>query len=626
MKFELLNRSGTLVKELTGIADMGWTHPRRGAGAGSFTIPNDHPDYAAVTAPDGWFKFVRCSLDDTAVFTWQIQRDNSSRLSQSGEGDEVTDISGLGALSELGAGEFHSAVVVGQRNSGFKTFGWVVSDFSDTAFTATLVSGGQQRDPRRAALRGLPEGWPDPLAEWLWTNTDRTGTAWVRHDLTGHTGTLTLYMAGTAQAWVDGEEVLESAGTDSFERTSVGLANSLLAVQFDGEAIWTLVDGDGTVVFSSTSGSVFTEARNEIQSVVLDPDLGPFDWGSSYPSPGGLGGTWTLTFRDQTTAAIQYDAAAAGVKSALEALSNIDTVTVTGSGTNGSPWLVEFSGATVAAKPHPTMTMVHTDLRHDHATTKVTRTQTGKATATARAGEDAIKATLTTPTGVTYGYVMSRLITEAKARGCIPSVTYTFTDALDTAGTAWSVSLPIVRYRDGVQLGDVVLQGTQQFEADVQMLPTLALGLYDAFGSVPGVQLTDGTSRAASARVAGQAPQATASRIETTGGFGWEDGDATQVAEYGRRETSATYGTAATVEEVTVSVAELVEELKGTRRQVVVTDGPTSARPYVDYTVGDTVTVREADGTYQPYIVEGITVDMPDGVNVEFTVDLERRL
>ncbi|MCH9725553.1 MAG: hypothetical protein K0U86_11730 [Planctomycetes bacterium] len=55
------------------------------------------------------------------------------------------------------------------------------------------------------------------------------------------------------------------------------------------------------------------------------------------------GGTFTLTFDGQTTGNIAYNASAATVDAALEALSNIGAgdVTVTGTG----PWTVEFTGA-----------------------------------------------------------------------------------------------------------------------------------------------------------------------------------------------------------------------------------------------------------------------------------------
>lgn len=58
------------------------------------------------------------------------------------------------------------------------------------------------------------------------------------------------------------------------------------------------------------------------------------------------GGTYTLTFSGQTTAAIAYNAAAADVQSALEALSNIGVgdVTAAGGPHPGTPITVTFGG------------------------------------------------------------------------------------------------------------------------------------------------------------------------------------------------------------------------------------------------------------------------------------------
>ncbi len=54
-------------------------------------------------------------------------------------------------------------------------------------------------------------------------------------------------------------------------------------------------------------------------------------------------GTFTLTYSGQTTAAIAFDVSASGLDTALELLSNVSDVAVTGAGTSGSPWLVTFS-------------------------------------------------------------------------------------------------------------------------------------------------------------------------------------------------------------------------------------------------------------------------------------------
>jgi hypothetical protein len=56
------------------------------------------------------------------------------------------------------------------------------------------------------------------------------------------------------------------------------------------------------------------------------------------------GGTFTLTYSGQTTTAIPYNATAAAVQSALEALSNINPGDVTVTGATGGPYTITFGG------------------------------------------------------------------------------------------------------------------------------------------------------------------------------------------------------------------------------------------------------------------------------------------
>lgn len=56
------------------------------------------------------------------------------------------------------------------------------------------------------------------------------------------------------------------------------------------------------------------------------------------------GGTFTLSFNGQITANIAYNASAATVESALEALANLDTADVAVSGSTGGPYTITFSG------------------------------------------------------------------------------------------------------------------------------------------------------------------------------------------------------------------------------------------------------------------------------------------
>jgi hypothetical protein len=59
---------------------------------------------------------------------------------------------------------------------------------------------------------------------------------------------------------------------------------------------------------------------------------------------GPTGGTFTITFAGQTTAAIPYNATAAQVQTALEGLSNINPGDVTVTGNVGGPWTLTWGG------------------------------------------------------------------------------------------------------------------------------------------------------------------------------------------------------------------------------------------------------------------------------------------
>lgn len=91
------------------------------------------------------------------------------------------------------------------------------------------------------------------------------------------------------------------------------------------------VDMSGALIAQRQTQDVAL-STNEVQQVAITGGPG--------------GGTFTLTFNGQTTAGIAYNANAAAVQSALEALSNIDVgdVNVTGGALPGTPVLVEFRG------------------------------------------------------------------------------------------------------------------------------------------------------------------------------------------------------------------------------------------------------------------------------------------
>lgn len=88
------------------------------------------------------------------------------------------------------------------------------------------------------------------------------------------------------------------------------------------------------------------------------------------------GGTFTLTWNGQTTAAIAYNATAATVQTALAALSNIGAGNVTVTGVAGGPYTVDFVG-----------TLANTDVAQMTATASLTGgTSPGVTIATTTAG------------------------------------------------------------------------------------------------------------------------------------------------------------------------------------------------------------------------------------------------
>lgn len=82
---------------------------------------------------------------------------------------------------------------------------------------------------------------------------------------------------------------------------------------------------DGSELYGPYSGQA-----SEVQSVTVTG------------APGG--GTFTLTFDGATTTGIAYNATAAVVKAALEALSTVNPGDVTVSGVDGGPYTVTFGG------------------------------------------------------------------------------------------------------------------------------------------------------------------------------------------------------------------------------------------------------------------------------------------
>lgn len=121
-------------------------------------------------------------------------------------------------------------------------------------------------------------------------------------------------------------------------------------------------DGASRRIFCSSPVNTVAGV-NEVQQITL---------GTSINS-----GVFQLVFDGKTTANISSPWSAANVEAALEALSNIDGVTVTGAGIDSNPYVVTFDTGNVAARNVPQLSVIHDQLNHPPQTAKVTTTTQG---------------------------------------------------------------------------------------------------------------------------------------------------------------------------------------------------------------------------------------------------------
>ena len=109
-----------------------------------------------------------------------------------------------------------------------------------------------------------------------------------------------------------------------------------------------------------------TGVQNEIQTLAVT---------GTAPTSGTFKITATIDGTTETTSTIDWDASAADVKAALEALTIIDEVTCGGGDLPGTAITIEFTGAAVKEKNIPLMTTGTQTL--DNGTAIITDTQTG---------------------------------------------------------------------------------------------------------------------------------------------------------------------------------------------------------------------------------------------------------
>jgi hypothetical protein len=120
--------------------------------------------------------------------------------------------------------------------------------------------------------------------------------------------------------------------------------------------------------------------RDSVDSGVFDSSTlqpGGIDEVQTLTITGATGGTFTLTYKGQTTAPLAYNASAATIQAALRGLSRLGSgVTVTGAG----PYVITFSGAKVGKQDVPLITTNAAALTPGGSTASVVETTKGDST------------------------------------------------------------------------------------------------------------------------------------------------------------------------------------------------------------------------------------------------------
>ena len=143
--------------------------------------------------------------------------------------------------------------------------------------------------------------------------------------------------AATVQAALEGLSSIGSGNVSVTKSQNTSTAQEW-TVTFQG----TLGGANQSQITIDTT-NVFAFGKSNIQATDTQGGSGSNNEVQVVTLSNATDGTFRLAFGGQTTAPIAYNASAATVDSALEALTTVDAVSVTGS--NGGPWTVTFTGS-----------------------------------------------------------------------------------------------------------------------------------------------------------------------------------------------------------------------------------------------------------------------------------------
>jgi len=261
-------------------------------------------------------------------------------------GDQITTAIAVGASAATVQTEIQLLSTIGASNATVAK----TTDTNDDTYTVTFVAAlagtlvatlivdlTSTKPLIRTTQQGSTTGTVQNEIQTVLTQSASATTFTLTLD--GQTTASTMNRDTTAAQM---QTILQAlSNVDSVTVTKTDYLFSIEFTDVDGSANQSLMtasvySASGTGVFrrTVTVSQPGVTAVNEVQVVTLN----------GTPT----GGSFTLTYSGQTTSAIAYNASAATVDAALEALSNIGAGDVAVTGSAGGPWTVTFETALAA--------------------------------------------------------------------------------------------------------------------------------------------------------------------------------------------------------------------------------------------------------------------------------------
>lgn len=210
----------TLIAELENRRDPQWLAEYNDTGSGSLKLHPTDPIFVSEPSIIDHDNIIRFVLDGVERFAFIIEKPKIPPAPPGEEVDREWEVSGRGVLAVLENAVVYPETAIEGSTVRQRPFDWTAQAYDDSGWDAALqiqrqdVTSGGAVPP----WYGFPTEWPDPLAYWIWTQTEATpdwvpaGISYFRKEFT-LSATQTYFIFASCdngfRVWLDGEVVIE---------------------------------------------------------------------------------------------------------------------------------------------------------------------------------------------------------------------------------------------------------------------------------------------------------------------------------------------------------------------------------------------------------------------------------